>query len=151
MSTEKKTPVMVETDVEVDAFLDQVPSEVRRRDADRLVDLMRRITGEPPRMWGRSIVGFGRYHYVYSSGREGDAPAAAFSPRKAATTVYLVEGFADQSDLLGRLGPHTTAKSCLYLKNLDAVDLGVLAELVRRSCRAVTGRDEAASGQAPDR
>lgn len=89
-------------------------------------------------MWGPSIVGFGSYHYRYASGREGDMAAAGFSPRKAATTVYLMDGFDAHEDLLARLGPHTRGKGCLYLKGLDAVDLDVLAELVRRSYATLT-------------
>lgn len=126
------------TDVPVEVFLDSVTHRVRRRDADTLLALMERITGEIPYMWGPSIVGFGEYHYRYESGREGDAPAAAFSPRKTATTVYLVPGFAEDSPLLERLGPHTTGVGCLYLKNLADVDLDVLEALVRESYDAVT-------------
>ena len=79
-------------DDDVHAFLDRVEHPVRRRDAETMLELMGRITGQPARMWGPSIVGFGSYHYRYESGREGDAPAAGFSPRKAATTVYLADG-----------------------------------------------------------
>jgi len=84
-------------------------------------------------MWGPSLIGFGEYHYVYASGREGDAGAAGFSPRKAATTVYLPNGVAAYTDALEKLGSHTTGQVCLYLKNLDDVDLGVLEEIVRDS------------------
>ena len=80
---------MSKTDEAVCAHLETVESEIRRRHADTLLELMARITGEEPRMWGPSIIGFGSYHYKYASGREGDAPAAGFSPHKAATSVYL--------------------------------------------------------------
>lgn len=130
----KTTP----NDVEVDAFLADVEQPIRRRDAQTLVRLMTRVTGEQPRMWGPSIVGFGSYHYAYPSGREGDAPAAGFSPRKAATTVYLADGVDAHAELLGALGPHTTGVSCVYVKDLDAIDLGVLEEAVRRSYATVT-------------
>lgn len=126
------------TDADVAAFVAAIPSAVRRQDAERLVELFGRVTGEPARMWGPSIVGFGEYHYRYASGREGDMAAAAFSPREAATTVYVVDGFDAHADLLDRLGPHTRSVSCLYLKRLDDVDLGVLAELVARSYATVT-------------
>ena len=129
----------VENDGDVDAFLDSVVDETRRRDARTLVAMMERVTGLPPRLWGPAIVGFGRYHYVYASGREGDAPAAAFSPRKAATTVYLMEGVEPYSDLLGRLGPHAVGKGCLYVKRLADVDLGILETVVRESYQAATG------------
>ena len=125
------------TDVPVEVFLDGVTHRVRRRDAQTLLALMERVTGETAYMWGPSIVGFGEYHYRYGSGREGDAPAAAFSPRKAAMTVYLVPGFAESSPLLERLGPHTTGVGCLYLKDLADVDLDVLEALVRESYDAV--------------
>ncbi|MCU1432268.1 MAG: hypothetical protein JWP95_1373 [Actinotalea sp.] len=133
------TNLTQENDSSVATFLDEVADPVRRADAWTLVELMTRATGQPARMWGTAIVGFGRYHYVYATGREGDAPAAGFSPRKAASTIYL--GDLDQhADLLARLGPHTTSVSCLYVKRLGAVDLDVLEELVRRSYTATTAR-----------
>lgn len=125
-------------DGDVDAFLATVTHTVRRRDADTLLALMQRVTGEPPVMWGPSIVGFGSYHYRYASGREGDAAAAGFSPRKAASTVYLPDGIGAHEDLLARLGPHTASLVCLYLKDLSTNDPGVLEEIVRRSYAAVT-------------
>ena len=129
----------VENDADVTAFLADVEHDVRRRDAATLVELLGRVTGEPPRMWGPSIVGFGRHHYRYATGREGDTAALGFSPRKASTTVYLVDGFDAHGDLLERLGPHTTGRSCLYLKDLATVDLPVLEDLLRRSWAATTG------------
>jgi hypothetical protein len=128
----------VENDGDVEAFLASVENETRRKDARALIELMQRVTGQPPRLWGRSIIGFGRYHYRYASGREGDMSAAGFSPRKAATTVYFVDGFDDYADDLARLGPHTTSVSCVYIKRLDDVDLGVLEDMVRRSYTTVT-------------
>lgn len=126
------------TDATVREFLDRVEHPVRRRDADTMLELMTRATGQPATMWGRSIVGFGTYHYRYESGREGDAPAAGFSPRKAATTVYLADGIGAHAALLDRLGPHTTGVGCLYLKNLDEIDLAALEEIVAGSYRTVT-------------
>ena len=99
-------------------------------------------------MWGPTIVGFGTYHYRYPSGREGDMAAAGFSPRKAATTIYLPEGVDAHADLLAPLGPHTLGKGCLYLKDLDAVDLAALEEIVRRSYATVTA---GTFGSRPDR
>ena len=95
-------------------------------------------TGEPPRMWGASIVGFGSYHYAYASGREGDWMALGFSPRKANLTLYLMDGFGGYGELLDRLGKHSTGKSCLYIKRLSDVDVDVLREMVRRSYRHTT-------------
>ena len=125
-------------DDDVRAFLDRVEHPVRRRDAETMLELMGRVTRQPARMWGPSIVGFGSYHYRYESGREGDAPAAGFSPRKAATTVYLADGVGAYPDLLERLGPHTTGVGCLYLKDLEQVDTGVLEALVRSSYETVS-------------
>ncbi len=126
---------------EVETFLESVADRQRRADALVLTDLMAEATGERPALWSGSIVGFGTYHYRYASGREGDTPAVAFAPRKAASTVYLMDGFGPYPDLLARLGPHTTGKSCLYLKRLADVDLEVLREIVGRSYRSTRARN----------
>ena len=137
-------PKMVPTTADVDGFIDAVANETRRCDARVLCELMTSVTGEAPVMWGSSIVGFGSYHYRYESGRSGDAPVAAFSPRKTNLVVYLVGGFEDRyPKLLERLGPHTTGMSCLYLKRLADVDLHVLRQLVERSVRVARGVDGA--------
>lgn len=117
------------TDADVGAFIDAVPDDRRREDARTVLSLMQDVTGEKPMMWGPSMVGFGSVHYRYDSGREGDMFAAGFSPRKNALTVYL-GGVEDRAQLLERLGPHTTGKSCLYIKRLDAIDLDVLRALI---------------------
>jgi hypothetical protein len=117
--------------------LDSVSSPTRRRDASTLMELMQEVTGLQPRMWS-TIVGFGEYHYKYPSGREGDAPAAAFAPRKAASTIYLADGVGAAGDLLAKLGPHTTGVGCLYIKDLDDVDLKVLKDIVARSYATVS-------------
>ncbi|MEI7058075.1 DUF1801 domain-containing protein [Nocardioides sp. CCNWLW239] len=126
------------TDVDPEAFVAAVSPEKRRQDAAALLELMRRVTGVAPRMFGTSIVGFGDYHYTYASGTEGDAPAASFSPRKAACVVYLNDGISAHEELLARLGPHTTGVGCLYLKDLARVDLEVLEKIVRRSYATLT-------------
>ena len=126
------------TDVPVAEFLATVTHPVRRRDADALLDLYARVTDQPPRMWGPSIVGFGSYHYRYASGREGDMAAAAFSPRAAATTLYLMDGLDPHTALLERLGPHRRGTGCLYVTNLERVDLGVLESIVRASYATLT-------------
>jgi hypothetical protein len=123
------------TDADVDAFIDAVDNDRRRQEARTVLALMREVTGQEPTMWGASMVGFGSLHYRYASGREGDMFAAGFSPRKGALTVYLDEGFDGREELLDRLGPHTTGKSCLYIKRLDAVDQDVLRELIESSYR----------------
>ena len=122
-----------ENDASVPEFLNAVGDERRRADAQRLAGIMQEETGEPPRMWGDSIVGYGHYHYRYASGREGDWMLVAFSPRKTNLTLYIMAGFDGYEELLGRLGKFTTGKSCLYLKRLADVDEAVLRELVRRS------------------
>ncbi|MGK5445359.1 DUF1801 domain-containing protein [Micromonospora sp. URMC 105] len=129
MATLKTAP----TDASADDFLAAVPDETRRRDALVVRDLMRQVTGEPPTMWGDAIVGFGQRHLRYASGRELDWFLVGFSPRKAATTLYLAEEFGEKEQLLARLGRHTTGKGCLYVKRLADVDLDVLTELVRAS------------------
>lgn len=128
----------------VDEFLAAVPNERRQADARRLIALMREVTGEEPAMWGPSIIGFGRYHYRYASGREGDSALTGFSPRKQHLVVYLVGGFADRhASTLARLGPHKTGVGCLYLNSLDGIDLAILRELVHRSVRVHRGVDRA--------
>jgi hypothetical protein len=121
------------TAADVGAFLDAIDHDWRRSDARTMVELMRRVTGAEPVLWGPSIVGFGSHHYRYESGREGDVPAVGFSPRAAATTVYLRGDPLGYADDLAVLGPHSLGKGCLYLKRLGDVDLDVLARLVRRS------------------
>jgi hypothetical protein len=122
---------------EVDTYLDTVVPRKRARDARTLVALMTEVTGEQPTLWG-TIIGFGRYHYVYESGREGDGPAASFAPRKAASTVYVADGVGPHEHDLARLGPHATGVGCVYLKDLDDVDLDVLRAIVRRSYETLT-------------
>ena len=124
-------------DDDLRGYLDSVTPANRRRDADTLLALMGRITGEPPRMWGTGIVGFGEYHYRYASGREGDAPAAGFAARKAATTIYLPDGVGGYAAKLERLGPHSTGVGCLYIKDLAKVELDVLEHIVATSYGSV--------------
>lgn len=127
------SPKTVPTDADVDAFLAAVQPERRRRDAVRARELLERITGERPVLWGPSIVGFGSAHYRYTSGREGDWPPVAFSPRKTALTLYLMDGLESHAADLTELGPHTTGTGCLYVKDLDAVDQTALERILSRS------------------
>jgi Domain of unknown function (DU1801) len=127
----------MDVDDDVRRFIDAVTPERRRRDAETLLALMHRATGQPPRLEGTAI-GFGRYDYRYESGREGDAAAAGFAPRKAATSVYLMDGVSAHATDLARLGPHTSGVGCVYLKSLDDVDLDVLEQIVARSYRTLT-------------
>jgi len=119
-----------ETNADVGAFLDTVPDEAQRADARTIIAMMERLSGEPPRMWGPSIIGFGRYHYKYESGREGDMARIGFSPRKGQTVVYLIDGYGDRAVQLARLGRHKIGKSCLYIRRLSDIDVAVLEEMV---------------------
>lgn len=124
----------------VTAFLNRVTDEGKRRDAYVLLDLMRTVTKEQPTMWGSSIVGFGSYHYVYASGREGDWPLTGFSPRKQNLTVYIMPGFAEYGPLLKKLGKHKTGVSCLYIKTLDDIHLPTLKRLIQKSVKAMRAK-----------
>ena len=128
------------TGADVAAFLDAVEGEERRADCAALVAMMSRVTGEPPLLWGPSIVGFGRYHYRYASGHEGDAPLAGFSPRAKEFSIYLNCDDAPRAALLAKLGKHRMAKSCLYVKRLADVDAAVLEALVRHAAEDVRQR-----------
>lgn len=123
---ENKTQV---TEADVTAFIDAVANEQQRADARRIANLMERLTGHKPYMYGSSIVGFGSCHYKFESGREGDMPRLAFSPRKANTVLYITDGYDKYGDLMARLGKHKTGRSCLYIKRLSDIDEGVLEEL----------------------
>ena len=120
----------------VAAFIHTLADPARRADAKALIKLMQNAGGEKPRMWGPSIIGFGSYHYKYESGREGDMPVIAFSPRKAATVLYGVTGFGEATALLAKLGKHTTGKGCLYIKKLADVDQRILETLILKSLAA---------------
>lgn len=126
------------TGASVEEFLTAVEHPVRRGDGFRLLALMSAITGEPAQMWGPTIVGFGRYHYKYASGREGNAAAVGFSPRKSSLSLYGLTNGPEAADLLGRLGKHKLGTGCLYVTKLDDVDEAVLAELIRLGYRPVT-------------
>ncbi len=126
--TQNKT---VPTGQNVADFLAAVQPARKAEEAQVLDRLFREITGYAPTMWGPSIIGYGRYHYRYTSGREGDFLATGFSPRKAAHSIYIMPGYADFSDILSRLGKHKLGKSCLYVNKLPDIDLDVLRELIK--------------------
>lgn len=115
------------------AFIDALDSDAQKADCLRLIDMMKKVTGESPKMWGQGIVGFGSYHYVYNSGREGDWFLTGFGPRKQNLSTYLIAGADHSPELLQQLGKYKTGKGCLYIKNLDTVDTKVLEELVNDS------------------
>lgn len=137
MANEPKT---TRTDASVAEFLGAVSDRQRRADAEKVCELMREVTGLEPAMWGPSIVGFGQYHYRYASGREADWPAVSLSPRKQALTLYLSDGYDQHAELMARLGPHTTGRSCLYVKRLSDVDLDVLRTLIKVGFEHINGR-----------
>jgi len=123
------------TDDSVDKFLQGIKDEGARADCYQIVEIMKNATKAEPKMWGTSIVGFGEYHYKYSTGRENDWFQVGFSPRKQNLTLYLMGGFNGHEDLLEKLGKHTTGKGCLYLKKLEDVDAKVLKKLVSESVK----------------
>jgi len=117
----------------VEAFLNSVEHDKRCADGFAVLELMKEVTGEEPAMWGKSIVGFGTYHYKYASGREANWMLVGFSPRKRNMTLYIMDGFDRYDELLSRLGKYRTGKSCLYINKLEDVDIEVLRELIRLS------------------
>ncbi len=121
----------------VKAFLEGVANERRRKDCAAVVDIMREITGERPAMWGTSLIGFGSYAYRYDSGRSGEWPLTAVSPRKQNLVIYIMPGFSGAEKLMDKLGKHKTGKSCLYVNKLDDIHLPTLKTLIRRSVAAL--------------
>lgn len=118
------------TKVSVRGFVDEIENETRRKDAKMLLKVFKEVTGLTPQMWGPSIVGYGRYHYKYESGREGEFMMTGFSARKANLVLYIMPGYLDLSDQLKRLGKHKLGKSCLYINKLADVDVDVLKEII---------------------
>lgn len=123
------------TETGVAAFIDAVADEKQRGDAYKIVEMMERLSGHPPKMWGPSIIGFGSYHYKYASGHEGDMARIGFSPRKANIVLYIADGFAAYANLMTKLGKHKLGKSCLYIKRLSDVDEVVLEQLCAESLK----------------
>jgi hypothetical protein len=133
------------TKLSVAAFVGAIADSAKRADARALVNLLQSVSGEKPKMWGPSIIGFGSYHYRYESGREGDMPLIGFSPRKPATVLYNMLGFSDSAALLAKLGKHKTGKGCLYIKNLADVDQKVLQALAVKSIAGMRARSRSAA------
>jgi len=122
----------------VEDFINAVPDVIKKDDSFALLRLFSKITGEKPKMWGTSIIGFGLYHYKSEKSRqEGDWPLTGFSPRKQNLTLYIMLGFDDYTDVLARLGKHKTSKGCLYISKLADVDLAVLGKLIKQSFLAM--------------
>ena len=121
------------TDADVEAFLSGVADERRAADARAALQVLQDVTGEQPTMWGDSIIGVGQQKYTTADGKEHDWFVLGLAPRKASLTFYGLTFYGSNEDLLSRLGPHTTGKGCVYVKRLDALDHGVLVELVERA------------------
>ena len=138
-SAELKTKV---NDASIENFLNAVKDERARKDCYEILKIMKQVTKEEPKMWGASIVGFGSYHYIGKSGREGDWMLTGFSPRKQNLTLYLMGGFDSEKVLLKKLGKHKTSVGCLYIKKLDDVDKKVLKELVIASVKKMKNQDK---------
>src|SRR5690349_9732199 len=126
----KAEPKMKENSESVEAFVRNVPDVQKRFDSFTLIELMKRKSGAEPKMWGSTIIGFGRYHYKYESGHEGDAPLYAFSPRNTSIVVYMSPEFDERESLLARLGKHKSSKGCIYIKKLQDIDLGILERII---------------------
>ena|SRR5689334_15127275 len=136
MAENKTTP----TGASVDDYIASRASAQQQADCRKLMTLFRRVTRQPPKMWGPSIVGYGRYHYTYDSGRTGEAPVAGFAIRGREIVIYLLTEGDTQRVLLSRLGEHRIGKSCLYIKRLSDLDYSVLETLVTNSVADVKQR-----------
>jgi nucleoid DNA-binding protein len=123
------------TRASVKKFIDAIEDEQKRKDSRAILEMMKKITGKKPEMWGEAIVGFGKYHYKYKSGREGEWFLTGFSPRKQNLTLYIMSGFYDKEPLLDKLGKFKTGKACLYIKGLDDVHVPTLKKLIAKSVK----------------
>ncbi len=121
----------------VAAFLNGIEPAERRKDAKKVLAMMKKLTGTKPKMWGDTMIGFGKYHYKYDSGREGEMLKIGFSPRKTALSLYIMTGFEKHVELMKKLGKYKTGKSCLYIKKLSDVDEEVLQEIAQDSWDAM--------------
>jgi hypothetical protein len=126
----------------VTQFLSAIQDDDKRKDTKKIIAMMKRVTGERPQMWGSSLIGFGTYTYKYASGRQGDWPLTAVSPRKGNISVYIMPGFAPYGGLMKKLGKHKTGKSCLYIKRLSDVHVPTLEKLIARSVKDMRKRYE---------
>ena len=122
-------------------FIASLNDEQTVKDAKTLLDMMQRISGQRPKLWNAGTIGFDTYHYKYDSGREGDGHVIGFHPRKGKTTIYLMDGTARYSELLAKLGKHTTTGYCLYIKRLSDVDLPILEKIMQKSYENIKSQD----------
>lgn len=138
------------TEQDVVKYLESIEDPQRRSDSLAMDRIMREISGELPQMWVPSLVGYGRYHYRYDSGREGDWMATGFSPRKNALTLYIMSGFSNYDALMENLGKYKTGKSCLYVKKLEDVHLPTLKKLIAQSLKHIRERYPESAGKPAD-
>lgn len=124
-----------ETDSSVLEFIENVDHPKKKEDAYKLLDIFTETTGYEAKMWGPSIIGFGKYHYKYASGHEGDAPLVGFSPRKAKISLYFATGDSERDQLLSNFGKHTTGKACVYINKVDDINVDVLEALIKQSVK----------------
>ncbi|MEM8987975.1 MAG: DUF1801 domain-containing protein [Pseudomonadota bacterium] len=127
-------------DADVDAFLTSVEDDQRRKDSFAMHEMMTRLSGEDPKIWGGGMVGYGSYTYDNVSGRGGEWFLTGFAPRKQALTIYIMDGFSDHETLMEKLGKYKIGKSCLYVKKLDDIDMKVLERLVKKSLAVMRKR-----------
>jgi len=123
----------IETKNSVAAFLKTITDEKKRKDFSVIISLITEHTGLEPKMWGTSIVGFGSYHYIYESGREGDAPLTGIAPRTNAIVIYLTASFDKREELLSKFGKYKSSKGCIYIQNLEDIDTAILIKMIKNS------------------
>lgn len=126
-----------ENALSVEDFINSVTDEVKRKDCFSLIELLKKQTGFEPKMWGPSIIGFGGYHYKYESGREGDSPNIAFSPRASSIAIYLSGSFEDREILLEKFGKHKTEKGCVHIKKLADIDSEILGKMIANQIKHI--------------
>lgn len=125
--------ITTETEKDILEFISNVENEYRRADAFVLSEFYKTLTGYQPKMWGPTIIGYGKYHYKYASGHEGDAPLTAFSPRKDSLVLYFESEYEDRESLLSKLGKFKSSKACVYVKKLEDIDLQILTQMIKNS------------------
>ncbi len=123
----------IETDASVDAFIKTILDEKKRNDLSEIISLFKKQSGHQPKMWGNAIVGFGSYHYKYESGREGDAPLIALSPRAKSITLYLGSDFYQREELLAKFGKHKLSGGCIHIQKLKDIDKSILLKMIKNS------------------
>ena len=132
---QKKTLANVETDRPVGEFISAIPNKKRRADSEQLIEIIKQVTGKEPKVWGLSILGFGKYKYQRKNGDEFEWFHVGFSPGRAKLTLYVMYDLQEETALLDRLGPHEKGRGCLYIKKLEDVDEEVLREMIAKSDR----------------